>query len=184
MCSRTSHQGIQSSYGFHSLYTGEPNAVLKSPLRWYFILHLKKVQLLYFVFLRDTGCSYQFCFADYHDSAQIWTTSSPAHNRGGLTLLLNSHLMSQGSSSPANLKQCLQVCAGKETNTYCFQICLVINKRNKKISVSFQYSKIFLASSDRAVGMAGVFSVYPLQFFRSRALVVKNNVSQIWFSCV
>lgn len=142
------------------------------------------MQLVYFVFLRDTGCSYQFCFADYHDSAHIWTTSSPAHNRGGLTLPLNSHFMSQGSSFPANLKQCLQVRAGKKINTYCFQICLVINKGKKKTSCSFQYGKILLGSSDRAIGMAEFLSFYPLHFFRSRAFVVKNNVSQIRFSCV
>lgn len=89
-----------------------------------------------------------------------------------------------GQFFPSQPKQCLQGCAGKQINTYCYQIGLVINKGNKKTSLSFQYSKILLASSDRAIGTAGFFSVDPLQFFRSRALVVKNNVSQIRFSCV
>lgn len=37
----------------------------------------------------------------------------------------------------------------------------------------FQYDKIFLANSDRAIEIARVFSVYPLQFFRSSVFVVK-----------
>lgn len=116
----------------------------------------------------------QFCY-----SAPFWATSSPVHNRGGLTLSLNSHSMSQGSSFPATLKQCLQVCAGKETNTYSFQICLVINNGNKKTSLSFQYDKIFLANSDRAIEIAAFFSVYPLQFFRSSVFVVKATLIKL-----